>query len=119
MSRLYDNTVQFWDVETGQAIGSALKNHTDWVKNVVFSPDGQSINLSAVDSAAFMDVQLCSATTFIDELGFLQHAKTRLLWLPTILRGQIAVLPSMVAVGSQSGAISFIKWPVESSSMIV
>ena len=157
----YDNTVQLWDVETGQAIGSALEGHTNWVTNVVFSPDGQmlasgshdntirlwdietgqaiqlaleghtdmALNLtfsldgkptrSTIDSAVFADVQLCSAILSIDELGFLQHGKTRVLWLPTMLRGEIAGLPSVVAVGSQSGAISLIHWPVERSSMII
>ena len=114
----YDDTVRLWDVETGQTIGLALEGHTNMALNLTFTSDGKPTT-STVDAAIFADVQLCSAILSIDELGFLRHGKTRVLWLPTMLRGQIAGLPSVVALGSQSGAISFIRWPVESSSIIV
>src|SRR6201999_3869578 len=35
-----DNTVRLWDVEKGEAIGSALEGHSGVVKSVVFSSDG-------------------------------------------------------------------------------
>jgi hypothetical protein len=113
-----DQTVRLWDVETGQAIGLALEGRTNMALNLTFTSDGKPTT-STIDSAIFADVQLCSAILSIDELGFLRHGKTRVLWLPTMLRGEIAGLPSVVAVGSRSGAISLIRWPVESFSMIV
>jgi len=116
-SQSHDNAMQHWDIKTSQAIGSALKGHL--VLNDVFSPDGKSTTLSTIHSASFADVQLCSAVMSIDEQGFLQHGKMRLLWLPLMLRGTIAALPSVVAVGSQLGAISLIRWPVESSTVII
>jgi WD40 repeat protein len=49
-SASYDNTVRLWDVETGQAIGSALEGHTSYVLNVVFSPDGQKLASASGDN---------------------------------------------------------------------
>src|SRR5438477_10005686 len=35
-SASFDGTLRFWEVETGQPIGDALKGHTTWVNHVEF-----------------------------------------------------------------------------------
>jgi hypothetical protein len=42
---------------------------------------------------------------------FLRHLSTQLLWLSAPLRGRIAVHDSFVAIGSPTGAVTFIQWP--------
>ena len=41
--------MRLWDVSTGQAIGDPLAGHTDWVKSVVFSPDGRTLATGSRD----------------------------------------------------------------------
>jgi WD40 repeat protein len=38
-----DQTIRLWDVATGQPLGDPLQGHRDWVTNVAFSPDGQTL----------------------------------------------------------------------------
>ncbi|KAG8987933.1 hypothetical protein FRB94_001337 [Tulasnella sp. JGI-2019a] len=43
VSGSYDKTLRLWDAKTGEAIGEAMKGHTDWVNCVAISPDGTTI----------------------------------------------------------------------------
>jgi WD40 repeat protein len=98
------------------------------VKRVVFSPNGKKLaSASYDDTLQLWDVksgQLAeeSSTTFtplnmspllhFDDLGFLRHLSKPLLWLPPPLRGYIATYQSFAAIGSYSGAVIFIRWPI-------
>ena len=99
-----DNTVRLWDVETGQAIGSALNNHT-LPTNPNFFYNGAIINS---DSPGPDSSQLAGADMSFDAMGFLQCRQKRLVWLPVTLRGCITARPPVVAVGGQSGAVTII-----------
>jgi len=46
-----DNTVGLWHPETGQKLAS-LEGHTDWVRSVSFSPDGQRVVTCSEDRTA-------------------------------------------------------------------
>lgn len=37
-----DNTIRLWDISTGQCIRT-MTDHDDWVRSVVFSPDGRTL----------------------------------------------------------------------------
>ncbi|MCB0124074.1 MAG: hypothetical protein KDE58_17590, partial [Caldilineaceae bacterium] len=41
-SASYDGTVRIWNIETGETI-HILQGHTNWVRSVRFSPDGQRV----------------------------------------------------------------------------
>ena len=43
-----DDTIRLWDVGTGRVIRT-LTGHTDWVRSVSFSPDGQTLASGSVD----------------------------------------------------------------------
>jgi WD40 repeat protein len=44
----------FWDVATRRPIGDPIKAHTDFVNNVVFSPDGKMLASSSNDSTVIL-----------------------------------------------------------------
>jgi len=43
-----DTTVRLWDVMTG-TLNQTLEDHIDWIKGVVFSPDGRLVASSSRD----------------------------------------------------------------------
>jgi hypothetical protein len=88
-----NNRLWLWDIETG----------ITELANVPFISAGH---------VAFAALISHDMDWSFDEQGFLRHELTRLLWLPTSLRGRIAVHKSFVAIGAPSGAITFIQWPV-------
>jgi WD40 repeat protein len=132
-----DNTLRLWDVDGHQPIGDAFRGHTDWVDRVAFSPNGQTLASSSHDNTLRLwDVETgqminqlharLSPSAFescrplllsFDSQGFLQHPSKRLLWLPVPLRGCIAFSSSSVVVGSPTGAVTFIRWPVPLSAV--
>jgi hypothetical protein len=42
MSGSFDNTLKFWDVQSGQLLRS-LEGHTDWITSVAVIPDGHHV----------------------------------------------------------------------------
>ncbi|KIK33562.1 hypothetical protein CY34DRAFT_28988, partial [Suillus luteus UH-Slu-Lm8-n1] len=43
VSGSWDKTVRVWDAKTGEALGSPLQGHADWIRSVAISPDGKRI----------------------------------------------------------------------------
>lgn len=48
----FNNTLNIWDGATGKAVAAPLEGHTNSVKSLVFSPDGQQILSSSSDKTA-------------------------------------------------------------------
>ena len=38
-----DQTIRVWSAKTGETAAGPFTGHTDWIKSVAFSPDGQNI----------------------------------------------------------------------------
>ncbi|KAG8754225.1 hypothetical protein FRC14_005280 [Serendipita sp. 396] len=54
-----NQTIQLWDVETGQALGELPRGHDDWVTSISFSPDGRRMASGSRD----MTLRLWDAET--------------------------------------------------------
>lgn len=53
-----DNNIRLWNVKTGQPLGDPLQAHTDWVRSVAFSSNGQVLVSGSVDKTLiFWDVR--------------------------------------------------------------
>ncbi|OAX39070.1 WD40 repeat-like protein [Rhizopogon vinicolor AM-OR11-026] len=50
VSGLLDDTIQVWDIESGEALGVPLRGHTRYVVSVAISPDGKHIVSGSADT---------------------------------------------------------------------
>jgi WD40 repeat protein len=50
VSGSFDNTMQIWDAESGEAIGEPLQGHSSFVCSVAYSHDGRRIVSGSFDS---------------------------------------------------------------------
>ncbi|KAL1747110.1 WD40-repeat-containing domain protein [Schizophyllum fasciatum] len=70
-----DNTVRFWDTETGQQLGDALRGHTEKVCAVMFSSDGTRLVSGSCDHT----VRLWDVATG-HQLHVASHGRTGWVW---------------------------------------
>ncbi|KIM78135.1 hypothetical protein PILCRDRAFT_824851 [Piloderma croceum F 1598] len=128
--------VILWDIKGGREIGLSSRRAYNNINDLRFSLDGKRLvcrasapdspkarvwnletgevqTLSHLDSASLADFQLSLDTLSIDDLGFLNCAGTRLLWLPLVLRGaKITSHKSVVLLGGSIG-MTFIRWAAQ------
>jgi WD40 repeat protein/tRNA A-37 threonylcarbamoyl transferase component Bud32 len=48
------NTVQFWDAETGKARSKPLAGHTNWIHSLAFSPDSKLLVSGGIDTTVLL-----------------------------------------------------------------
>jgi WD40 repeat protein len=92
VSRSEDKIVRLWDATTGMAL-QTLEGHSDWVRSVAFSPDGNL--LSTLRMSNYWVVE----------------GEANILWLPPDYRSICdAIWDQTIVLGHSSGRLLFLEF---------
>jgi WD40 repeat protein len=117
-SSSYDQTVQLWDIATGDL--QEILNRDRTVDKLEFSEDGSYLitNIGALDVQPGRETQASTSAyerlrIFIEEGKWINLNGENVLWLPPDFRPCCsAIHENLLALGHKSGRVSFIRFHV-------